>query len=79
MECSAIKLFFISFFGVFFFGGNKLFSVIPVFEFLETLLYTRQLLIMLILRYVTHQLFRQFRSDDFLSKLSSIVAVYKQI
>ena len=31
------------------------------------------------LRYVTRQLFRQFRSDQFISKLSIIAAVYKPI
>ena len=30
------------------------------------------------LRYVTHQLSRQFRSDQFISKLSITVAVYQQ-
>ena len=39
----------------------------------------RSLVLVFHIRYVTRQLFRQFRADQCISKLSIIVTVYQQI
>ena len=41
--------------------------------------YVCPIVILLLLRYVTRQLFGKFRADQFISKLSIIVTVYEQI
>ena len=55
------------------------FVVVVVVVFVVKFIVVKVVVIVVIadhLRYFTRQLFRQFRSDQFISKLSIIVAVY---